>query len=188
MNCASVKAWMRERFDQGLALEDGFEPHLEGCERCRTYVARLRAVEAGLSDLPYVTPSEDLETVVVARLRASRREMARGWIAGPIVVIAIAFVALGWRLPLESYVADGLTQLAAWRPELLSAGSLAAAISEWGRETWTTFDLAAYFAGAKSPWFSGGSIAVLAAALVGFNALVRHFGRGSRSDSLRRAR
>jgi len=188
MNCPSVKAWMRERFDQGLALEEGFESHLEACDGCRAYVARLRAVDAGLASLTGEASSPGFESKLVARLKADRNAPSRAWAVGLAALTVLAFVVLGWQLPIVSYLDEWFTQLAAWQPDILVAGSLFTPFVEWGREAWSSIEPPGFVASVQSPWISGGSIAALAVVLVGFNALLRRFIGEPQSGSFRRAR
>jgi anti-sigma factor RsiW len=188
MNCASVKSWMRERFDQSLPLEDGFETHLESCDTCRAYVERLRALDAGLTQLTVEAPSPHFDAALAARLRRERNAPSRTWAAGLAVVVACAFVAVGWQLPIESYLREWFVILAAWPPDISVSKSLLTPFVEWGREAWATVELPEFLASVGSPWVSGSSIAMLSVVLVGFNVLFRRFGGDPGSSPFHRTR
>lgn len=188
MNCASVKAWVRERFDQGLPLEDGFETHFESCERCRVYVEQLRAIEIELADLTVEAPSPAFESALLASVRRDRNATSRAWIAGFTALSILILIVLGWRVPVGPYFDASLAQLAVWQPDIAKSMGLFAPFLDWGREAWASIELPALLTTVQRPWISGASIAGLAVVLVGFNALLRRWFAEPGSGSIRRAR
>ncbi len=188
MNCATVKAWLRERFDQGLPLEEGFETHLESCEKCRAYLERLRALEASFADLPVEAPSPGFEDALVAQVRGQGRPATMAWGAGLVACVSIVLILVGWRLPVAAYADSWMTQVAAWQPDFSLSLSLFMPFIEWGREAWADVPLPEFLGTVQSPWISGASIAVLAALLVAFNAAIRRAGGHTNSGSDSHAR
>ncbi|MDX1624192.1 MAG: zf-HC2 domain-containing protein [Gemmatimonadota bacterium] len=77
--------------DDELAPADrtSVEAHLEGCERCREYVERIRALDQQLRALPReVAPPRDLRPATPER--SSRRLFApRAWAAAAAVLLAV---------------------------------------------------------------------------------------------------
>lgn len=183
MNCATVKAWLRERFDQGLPLEDGFETHFETCDKCRAYLERLRALESHFADMSVESPSPRFEDMLIARMRGEIQASAKAWGAGVAVVVSIALVVVGWRVPVVAYVDAWLAHAAAWQPDFGSFLGAFMPFVEWGREAWASIEFPGFLRSVQSPWISGASIAVLAVILVAFNAAVRRLGGHSDPSS-----
>lgn len=188
MNCASVKAWMRERFDQGLPIEDGFEPHLESCEGCRVYAEKLLALDAGLSRLTVEPPSPRFEAELAARIRHERQAPSHVWAAALALATACVFVAAGWLLPIVPYLRDGVLELAAWPPDIPVSATVLTPFVDWAWEAWAAIDLSVPFAGAGDPWTSGGAVVALSVMLVGFNLLFRRSGGEPESGPFHRTR
>ncbi|MCL4691583.1 MAG: hypothetical protein KJ060_03625 [Candidatus Hydrogenedentes bacterium] len=181
MNCATVKAWLRERFDQGLPLEEGFETHLESCDTCRAYVERLRALESSFADLPVEAPSPGFEDALVAHVRGQGRPSTMAWGVGLVAFVSVVLILVGWRVPVVAYVDSWLTQVARWQPDFSLSLGLFMPFLEWGREAWAAVALPEFLGAVQSPWISGVSIASLAIVLVAFNAAIHR--ASGRTDS-----
>lgn len=188
MNCATIKAWMRERFDQGLPLEDGFETHLETCDKCRAYVERLRALETSFADLPFEAPSPDFENDLVAQVRGQGRPASIAWGAGLVACVSIMLILVGWQVPVVEYANSWLMRIATWQPDFSLSLGLFMPFVDWGREAWAAVALPEFLGTVQSPWISGASIAVLAMVLVAFNAAIRRAGGHTNSGSGSHAR
>ncbi len=71
LDCKDIQDFSSDYIDDGLSptLGDRFRHHLDGCEKCNTFVSTLRATILTLRDLPRRPVPTDLKDRVRQRLQ-----------------------------------------------------------------------------------------------------------------------
>ncbi len=188
MNCASVKAWMRERFDQGLALESGFESHLTECPDCRAYHDRLVQLETAMSQLAGEAPSPGFVETLPAHVRRSPEPDLLRRLASAVAVLIAASVGIGWSLPIELSFDRWLDKILAWFPQTVSFEGVVSLATRPMEHFWSGLNVFWSQAPIGAGWLTGGSITVLALMLLAFNVVIRRMGDAGFSSFTKRAK
>ena len=176
MKCETIQAWMRERFDQDLPLEQGFAAHLHECAACRAYRDRLDALHGALAQLAVEEPSAQFLKSLAAKAKPIPNRVAGPWVAAALVMLSAASVVLGWFSPLSVDWTAALEAAAKWRAPLPETTELFSPISMLAREAVGVLAPIRDLAPSGPPWIFAGGVAVLVIALVGFNASLRMAG------------
>lgn len=161
MNCTEIRRNLEQRFDEGLGLVEGFEPHLESCEACKAYSDRLQSLHSALVDLPLEDPGEALVPAIKASLGEQGKVVAGasgrgipGWGALAVAVV-VSTCVLGWFYPITLNIVEWGTEWSQGlsEPDWRAAG--AEVLTQWdvlqSYEFWRLDPVLAY-AGDQAQW------------------------------------
>ncbi|MCC6698966.1 MAG: hypothetical protein IT365_25310 [Candidatus Hydrogenedentes bacterium] len=179
MKCETVQAWMRERFDQDLPLEQGFAGHLQECAACRAYRDRLSALSAALTEIKVEEPSEQFLRSLCAATRPVPAQAYGPWVAATVAFLAVVSAAVGWFNPVSIDWTAALEAAADWRTPLEVARGLFSPVLMLLREAGAALAPIHEVTPAGPPWMFAGGVALLAGVLFGFNAFLRMAGENS---------
>ncbi|MCC6486360.1 MAG: hypothetical protein IT364_02580 [Candidatus Hydrogenedentes bacterium] len=173
MKCETVQAWMRERFDQDLPLEQGFTGHLQECAACRAYRDRLNALSVALTELKAEEPSGQFLNSLCASTRPVPAQTYGPWAAVAVAFLAAVSAIVGWFNPLSVDWTVALDAAADWRAPLETARGLFSPVLMLLRDAGEALAPIQAVAPVGPPWMFAGGVALLAGVLFGFNAFLR---------------
>lgn len=111
MNCEETRRAVEERFDGGLELTEGLEPHLETCPACRAHRDRLLGLEAQLLSIPLEQPAPGLAHRITSHIEARNHPARRGAVTAAAALAVAAACILGWFYPLSVDWAEEWTRM-----------------------------------------------------------------------------